>query len=395
MKLSVSLALDGLRLAAALLVVAGHLSYTHLVGPKYLIAFDPLGADAVVFFFVLSGFVIAHVMSRKELDGPAYFSARAARMLSVAWPALLVTLVADSIGRGVNPGFYSNAWWYKDTHPALRLLMNAFFMGQSWVKEVRPFSNGPYWSLAYEVWFYLIWGLFAFSKRHRYLLALGACVMAGPRIVLLFPLWLAGYGLYRLLPKVRTRLTTDILLLVGSAALYVLYRKSGYAGHLGEKLLPAVLLRHPDWLGRSATFIDSYVVAAITLMGFAGTYLSLSRVTMPEGRPFASVVRELSSYTFAIYAVHYPVAHCAAAILGERATGAERAFVILTSMAVVCIGVAKLGDRLKAGLAQEILAWSQLRGRRARVITIRLPNRAKVASGSHARAVDDGEDFRP
>lgn len=56
------------------------------------------GVQAVDAFFVLSGFVIAHVSAVKERDARTYFISRAARIYSVAIPAIILTSILDAIG---------------------------------------------------------------------------------------------------------------------------------------------------------------------------------------------------------------------------------------------------------------------------------------------------------
>jgi hypothetical protein len=77
-----SLALDALRFLAALCVFFDHLSsapFTEHVIPPRLGAY---GDIAVTLFFVLSGFVIAHVVARRERDPETYAIARLSRRLA-------------------------------------------------------------------------------------------------------------------------------------------------------------------------------------------------------------------------------------------------------------------------------------------------------------------------
>jgi len=38
--------------------------------------------------------------------------------------------------------------------PLLTFLLNAVFLCQSWSLNLSPYLDGPYWSLAYEVFYY-------------------------------------------------------------------------------------------------------------------------------------------------------------------------------------------------------------------------------------------------
>jgi len=53
------------------------------------------GAPAVSVFFVLSGYVIAHVLSTREKTPLEFTASRFARLYSVLLPALAITAVCD------------------------------------------------------------------------------------------------------------------------------------------------------------------------------------------------------------------------------------------------------------------------------------------------------------
>jgi peptidoglycan/LPS O-acetylase OafA/YrhL len=66
-----SLYLDLVRLLAALTVLLSHFAYTRISGGDYLI-FRRFGADVVIVFFVLSGYVIAYVTEEGERSAMDY-----------------------------------------------------------------------------------------------------------------------------------------------------------------------------------------------------------------------------------------------------------------------------------------------------------------------------------
>ena len=69
-----SVYLDATRAIAALVVLLSHFAYPRFTGGDYLIIRElNLGSDAVVIFFVLSGFVIAYTAeNRDRLIGPLF-----------------------------------------------------------------------------------------------------------------------------------------------------------------------------------------------------------------------------------------------------------------------------------------------------------------------------------
>jgi peptidoglycan/LPS O-acetylase OafA/YrhL len=181
---SLSLYLDVIRPLAALFVLLSHISQPHISGQ--LKALSNAGSQAVVVFFVLSGFVIAHVCATREATLRDYAIARAARIYSVALPALLLTLFLDILGQQVQPAAYPPA--YQPFTPSLGI-RSILFLGEQWGAHRYPGSNSAYWSLGFEVWYYVAFGAFLFSG---YLAAIAVLLFIGPKVAIMFPCWLLG-----------------------------------------------------------------------------------------------------------------------------------------------------------------------------------------------------------
>lgn len=99
--------LDGMRLLAAMLVYLSHANASWLTGNlPVLWRISNLGNEAVMMFFVLSGFVIAFVTDKKEHTAREYLLSRFARLYSVAIPAIVLAFVSDSIGQSLSPSTY-------------------------------------------------------------------------------------------------------------------------------------------------------------------------------------------------------------------------------------------------------------------------------------------------
>lgn len=102
-----SLYLDTLRFLAALAVFVSHLAYARFTnGNLQWIRDINLGSDAVVVFFVLSGYVIAYTTFARDRGRAAYAEARIARLYSVVIPALLLTFALDTFGSSLQPQIY-------------------------------------------------------------------------------------------------------------------------------------------------------------------------------------------------------------------------------------------------------------------------------------------------
>lgn len=188
--------LDGLRGLAALWVLLHHARWllwegwenftrgtqgSSAVGHALAYALVPLrhGHEAVLFFFVLSGFVI-HLGFAKRLaaegegarfDWPRYFIRRARRLYPPLMFAMVLTLALDVAGAAQGWGIYRGTTPYGlintaigHDHSAPVALGNLAFLMQSWVPSWG--SNGPLWSLHYEWWFYMLYpALWLVSRR--------------------------------------------------------------------------------------------------------------------------------------------------------------------------------------------------------------------------------------
>jgi peptidoglycan/LPS O-acetylase OafA/YrhL len=188
---SASLFLDAARFIAAMIVFLSHLTALQI---NAVFPWVRWGHEAVVIFFVISGYVIGYVAATRERHFTEYAAARLGRLYSVVVPALILTFVLDGIGMALEPGLYSQP---DHEYPILRMLANLLFVQQAWNFTITALSNRPFWSLSFEFWYYLIFAAFLFAKgKVRVLFVLLALAGAGPRIVAFFPLWLMGLGVF-------------------------------------------------------------------------------------------------------------------------------------------------------------------------------------------------------
>ncbi len=115
MNRTTSVYLDAVRLFAALVVVLTHLAYSRFSG-GLLIELRTYGNDAVMVFFVLSGYVIAYTAATRDHELGTYTVNRLARLYSVALPAVLLTWLLDQMGQGFDSVLY-DGFWYKGDDP--------------------------------------------------------------------------------------------------------------------------------------------------------------------------------------------------------------------------------------------------------------------------------------
>jgi peptidoglycan/LPS O-acetylase OafA/YrhL len=301
----VSLYLDLARISAAVLVLLHH-----VFGPPYYDGgFHFPGRSAVIVFFVISGYVIAYA-SDGQADWRPYAVARLARIYSVALPALALTGLLYVAQGLLLPGDVTMHY----DHPAARLAVSALFLNQIWNLTVAALTDGPYWSLCYEVWYYVLFGVLCFLRGWRRWLAVGAvCLLVGPRILLLLPIWGLGVGLYHVMRRHRGPVgpgETALFLVSAAVFLVALFGPNPAAPlsaalsdqlHDGYWQLGGVRL----FIGGDAQFPSDYLLGLL----FAGT-VYFSRAVFHPGvaaSRWALPVRVASSYTFSLYLFHAPL----------------------------------------------------------------------------------------
>ncbi len=327
--------LDLVRVVAALAVMASH----------YLIAmplwFDEkvFGHDAVVVFFVLSGFVIAYVCDRRDRDVADYAINRLVRLWSVVIPALALGLglqiFVGDIGQPSYPAAPMGSWGFA----IAGTIANFLFLGETWAGTFAAPYNAPFWSLNYEAWYYACYGAYVLVPGRRGLIiAVVLCVLAGPKVMTLAPCWLAGVALYHWRDRLVAGQTAAIALFMGSLLAYAAINgvELTRISRLWLKMLTAGQSYH---LGSSQGLIGDYALTAVVAAHFvaAGNLSWLGRVILPLRRP----ITWLASYTLSIYLFHTPLLVIALRALGQRTiTGVwdSLALVVIAFAAILLLG---------------------------------------------------------
>jgi len=264
--------------------------------------------DAVAVFFVLSGFVIRHVTVRHKSDLPTYFTDRLTRIYSVAIPALAFTFFADLLSKGINPAFYSN-WATQFSHPVLRILINLAFCGQLWNHVVDPMSNSPYWSINYEVAYYLGYGCFFYlAGKWRWLSVLSLCLLFGPHIVFLAPLWIGGWLAHDLYQRWLAADAVGVNLLYSALAMVVV----GIFG-IGLLWVKRILSSTHPILQRSTyppgqkLLSNNYLFGVIWMLVFLALLYFARKFTLDPHTNTVKAIRFIAEGTFPLYLFHFPL----------------------------------------------------------------------------------------
>ena len=300
--------LDQMRWIAALAVCAAHLRSITLAnyagggwaGGAFFFVHG-FGHQAVMFFFVISGFLVGGDVLRRCQAGAfswrRHLARRGARLYLVLVPALLLTLACDLSGLA----WFNQEGLYSHGRPLLMvyfniserlgadvLLGNLFFLQTILTPTLG--SNTPLWSLANEAWYYLLAPLLILAclrstpPVRRVACALGllaAGCFVGAGISSYFIVWLFGAGVH-LLRRPLLRHSWPAWLLAGGTCIAQRFH-----------LVPAGALF--NWAA------DTLIGVGVALL--INHWMHRSR---PAGR-LAKTHQVLAGFSFSLYVCHWPI----------------------------------------------------------------------------------------
>jgi peptidoglycan/LPS O-acetylase OafA/YrhL len=313
---SASDSLDLIRAVAACAVMFGHLrtfffvDFQHLshrsLPLEALYFFAGFGHQAVIVFFVLSGFLISSTVIRSHALGKwswrDYAVNRATRLYVVLLPGLLLGFFWDRLGSWLfaAEGIYAHPLIDLGLAVPLKNLTLGTFLGNFLFLQTilcEPFgSNGPLWSLANEFWYYVLFpvalgaGLALARRRLRIALLLTSLaivigIFVGRGILTGFLIWLAGCALVFLYSRVNLRSK--------SVALAMLCFFSVLAG------VSLALARVRQW---DPVLSDLELGFVFTLFLFALLQYQVGK----DSSPYSAVAHRFAGFSYSLYVLHFP-----------------------------------------------------------------------------------------
>ncbi|RYY05204.1 MAG: acyltransferase, partial [Alphaproteobacteria bacterium] len=290
-----SVLLDLLRGGSALAVLIGHAGQLGFLGRDWPLD-DTFQHAGVVIFFVMSGLLVHQSAGRDGMTLTAFARARMVRVLPVAAFALIF---------GV--GVYHFLLWYRPeatlevdpiaADPATILAAAVFLSERAGFLE--PVLNPPYWSLCYEVWFYILYGLALFTRGNLRIAAmLCAASLAGVDILLLLPTWSIGVWVGAQGSKVR--IGRPRLCVAGAVAGFAMVSWSG----VPHVLLFLIRRIDPD-LG-TLRFSNYCVTDTVAALWVAIGLIALRSTRFDPSR-LRHVGRWAAGISFTLYLTHWPL----------------------------------------------------------------------------------------
>jgi len=346
---NLSIYLDLLRLGAAVVVFLSH-AHVFLL-PSIKIGPLGWGREAVAVFFVLSGFVISYVGQVSEKEWRVYLVARLARIMPVALLAIAVIFLADSIGMHTNAFYYDfiNTGFFAPVSVEAALAY-VTFTNQLWFAHAVFGSGEPYWSLGFEVQYYLFFGLFAFSPRRAKIPLLGLwAAIAGPKILMYMPLWLMGWLTMKcVIERPPFRRPISIAMIGASVVLFISLKF--FADRAATNM-------YETWsLSQEAinfVYFNLIGVAVVLHLIGAASLLNQAPVLFEKTGP---AIKWLAGGSFTLYLVHQPLILMFASFLHPVEEHIPMAAALLVVCFILCFVLAEIAERRKKFFAALVVS---------------------------------------
>lgn len=289
-----SVLLDLVRGGAALAVLIGHAGQNGLLGRWPLD--DTFQHSAVVVFFVLSGLMIQQSASRGGMTLIAFAKARAARILPVT-----IFAMAFSVGMFA---YLSRLVPIASLSPdplalsPATIVMPLLFLSER-LGGIEPVLNPPFWSLCYEVWFYILFGIWTFMRGWRSVVAITLAVaLADAPVLLLLPTWLLGTWVGS--RGAHARMNRPALVLILALAGFAF---SSWTGAQHRLLMIAEALGFDLRCVRFSSYFVTDTVAGVCV---ALAFVALRAIPADPVR-LTAPARWLAGISFTLYLTHWPL----------------------------------------------------------------------------------------
>jgi peptidoglycan/LPS O-acetylase OafA/YrhL len=372
-----NISVNVLRTVAAVLVVLSHaralffrdfadVPHTPVTSAFYVVT--GLGHQAVMVFFVLSGFWVGGSVIGAVRQGTFGWADYAIRRLSRLWvvvlPGILLTAGCafatlhffgnSDVAQG-DPGYHDVAAADLESRLGpVAALGNAFFLQGIHVPTYG--SNGPLWSLSYEFWYYAMFPLLVLAllasrswvRVLSVLLLAGCAALVGWDVMAYFPVWLLGAAVAMAQPRLRSlteRMSSKGLRVLRSGALLALVASMAMAA-VGA-------------LGNAGDAVVA-IATAVLLVALLGDV----RPRGVRGKMFRAVGRYADA-SFSLYVIHLPLlVLLAAAVLPrvvDRWAPDPASYLLFAAMAAGTLAVGWLFARVTEFHTGSIRRWAAAR----------------------------------
>jgi peptidoglycan/LPS O-acetylase OafA/YrhL len=249
-----------------------------------------------------------------------------------------------------------------------QIAANLVFQAQDWGCEIRPLSNGPFWSMSFECFYYAVYGLVFYRVRATKLWCFLLLLVAGPSISLLLLVWLLGCYAFDGYVKPRKSpagLYVSSVIVAGMSLVLFFAR-----GRIRELLVYVDEPHRTEWLSHllmpvphhEVLLLDgrvpwlTYATPSFFVVGLATSAFSvwslllIDRLRMGVGALVTRWVRLVADSTFALYLLHLPMLILVGSIVGKPIHARWFSAIILCLIVCSCVLVSIPLDGLKRNL---------------------------------------------
>jgi peptidoglycan/LPS O-acetylase OafA/YrhL len=337
-------------------------SFTYL-----LYAVTGLGHQAVMVFFVLSGFFVAGsaIKMADRWSWRKYLGNRLIRLYLVLLPALVLTTIVDQVSIRMPLGqlYFLHPIYHFNAEPVITAISIPTFLGNALFLQtivVRPFgSDAPLWSLSNEFWYYILFPLILISFYHRwgtvrifYIgLAAALAFLLPSGMVLYFLIWLLGAAMH-LVRRPRLRAPLLSLLRMGSFGVFVLF------------LILARFNRLPDVLSDFCVGFSFAMWMFCLLEGAPSRIVGLrgplcTRVSVA----YSSFANRLAGCSYSVYAINLPLLMFARTAITAKPWQPTPAYLTIGLLIGICITVigylfSRITEAKTDSVRIKVFAWS-------------------------------------
>jgi peptidoglycan/LPS O-acetylase OafA/YrhL len=307
-------ALDGVRGLAILAVMAFHFTLRMpdvTFGDRLTHRVLGAGWAGVDLFFVLSGLLITTVLLDAK-GAPHYYRTfygrRALRIFPLYYgflAAYFLLVVRQGTTGNDHYLWHEQGWWWS-------------YLDNWWLAFVRRTEppnylwTGPFWSLAVEEQFYLVWPtLVLLFTRRRLAVLCGAIIIGAP----LFRLWLQAHHAAPIASYALTPARLDSLAVGALLAIVLADHRLAHVGSrifiglgvMAAAMTVAVFHAHGLWTYGGWEEGPGYTVIAIAWGGLVAAGATAARGTIAARVLGGRWLRALGKYSYAMYVFHVPI----------------------------------------------------------------------------------------
>lgn len=290
---------DALRGVASLLIVVFHYHHFYLkdaydrpnipdiqsfpYGENIWPLYSHWAANAVELFWIISGFVFAHVYFSRPTSAREFFIARFARLYPLHFLTLIIVAVLQVIS-------FSNVghWQIYANNDARHFVLQIFMSANSTTLSRGLSFNGPIWSVSLEIFVYLIFFL-SLAKIRKYPTSVSALLAASS--------WIIAMSGLKDLPLIRTSVFLCSGYFFLGTSLYAILQRKNFSNTILISVLSIGIALLGGWFGSDHLIIT-------------GVSLSLLSVAVKADATFPNLGKKLQSLgdmSYSLYLVHVPL----------------------------------------------------------------------------------------